>query len=482
MAGLCDPTTIVLAAEPVQFVHGKGRKLSIQDDQSRPITLRFAGTLPFGLSAPFEGSANPSRRALVVNVGEPADAVGNAAVLEWSERASEHILNHIVEHAGAIFPGTPATLLQKRGFSMIQDLHGSRTLKVRLNLDSSTVLVPDPNAAATPDSLPTLQVPNEMFGDVLVRGAHADVQAKLSFIWLDESMQYGCSIDVDRLIVTPPPPRPAQSIGEFSESIPWLNLSAPPKKYAGGAGRYVPAALDGGYPAFALSDVVGGFGAGITARFDASAPKEKPESTQLSVPLSVPEDSPVWRTLRQLDARIIDTACSEAGRSWFNYPMDAETAACIFRSPCKHKEGYDPLVYLRINTVDMPGREATRIWLVPSGADERSMTDALTMPHGFASGTAADVVRGAGLAAVVSMSCVWLQTQTFGWSLNATDIFVHSTAGSALELDGRAVTVGAVATAADIAACFGRKRALEPDLPCGYSCGSPPCPLSEMTY
>jgi hypothetical protein len=80
------------------------------------------------------------------------------------------------------------------------------------------------------------------------------------------------------------------------------------------------------------------------------------------------------------------------------------------------------------------------------------------------------------------MSCVWLQTQTFGWSLNATDIFVHSTAGSALELDGRAVTVGAVATAADIAACFGRKRALEPDLPGAYSCGSQPCPLSEMTY
>jgi len=460
-----NPADLTISAEPIAFKHGKGRMLDVSASGDK-VRFTLAGRLVFGMGEPFSGSENTNRRGVTIRFDEPADAETNAGMSEWFAGLDARLLEHVGTHVGAIFPGTVREVIDENGFSMVERRYGGQALKLRVDLESTAVLFVDPAGDPAAEKLVAKRVPPAMVGEVLTRDAHAKASCELAFVWLDDTMTYGVTVSATSLLVTPAPPRAPRTVQEMENDLGNIVLAGEVKAFPGGAGRYVGVALDGQYPTFMLCDSVGHGCDGLVARFKPSAGKDAPpDSDKLSVPLAVRRGSPLHNVVNTLDAMFMAQASM-----WFPGKGPAALRA-MYKSPLKDaKENYDPMLYVKLHRESVAGREATRAWTVPAGAPPMRLADALTTEHGYAACDLRDIPKDATLAVVVSFSCVWLQSATFGWSVNATDIFVHPGEGGALEIGGRPVQMAGEASADEIDAFLGRgcKRPREPEGPDDY--------------
>jgi hypothetical protein len=466
---LVRPTDIDMSTEPTVFGHGKGQKLDICHKDGK-VSFKLSGTLVFGLGDAFVGAENSQRRGLLVRYDNESDAVVNEGMSEWFSGVGDHILAHICANVKTIFPLTPREVIEENGFTLVDTRYGGEAIKLRIDLESTEVMILDPMADSSDDIVATKRLDKDQIPDVLTRDAHVTMTCELAFVWLDDTMTYGVSMSANTIVVAQGSAHAPRSLIDFEANLVNIVVGSEPKKFPGGQGRYVGLALDGSYPTFLTSDTVGQECDGLKVKFQPSAGKDAPpDSEKLSVPVGVTRGSTLHNVTSTLDTIFLKMAST-----WFPGKGPAALKA-MFKSPCKEKEGFDPMLYVKLNRSSVPGRDATQVFLVPDDAPMMSLADAMTTDHGFPEGTVDDIARGSSVAMAATFSCVWLQSATFGWGISATHVFVHSGAATIpMEIDGRVIKRAGTASADDLDAFLGRAK---------RHCCAPPdaCDMEEMT-
>jgi hypothetical protein len=420
-------------------------------DNRRP-TFKLRGTLVHQHRT-WEGDKNPDRVPLVIYLDNVDDH--NDASLEWLSRVSSRVLNHMADHASSLFPKVSGDLIRAEGFEIVTEVNGRRAIKLRVDLGKMALMFPDPKYN---DRTRTLKVAKENAGCVLLKDAHVEGEASFEYIWLDDAMGYGVTISCGELLVESPPARPPRYLAEFGQDIDDLVIATKVKPFKSG-GKYVGTSLYGDYPSFLVGTVVGEGNDGLTVKFPPSVGKDKdPNDPTMSMGVEFASGGPLHKVLRAFDAKVLERACSPGAAEWFpNKKMSPDMAAALFKSPWSQKEPYQPLLNFKMSKVSTGARDATRVWRVPDGTPAHDMGAVmLDEDHGFESIAFEDITKGSAVTFALENSCVYIQSASYGYSVNATHIFVHSGSSKPMEIDGQTVRIGGTATADDLAA-FGHR-------------------------
>ena len=455
-AALPDPATIKIGSEPKDF-KVSGRSLSVACADDTRVTFPCSGTLAYGFKKWDDN--NGDRIPLVVYVDDPADAEANAESVAMLDQLAPRMLDHMADNSTTFFPKTKPSgdLLRNNGFDLLPLVNNRRALKMRVSLGSLTMLIPDPRFPD--DRSKTKRVSSDMAARVLLRGAHLSFQASMTYMWLDDTMDFGVTVSTDKIVVEPPPPRPPRHLGELADDMRDLVIGDKVKPFAHG-GKYVGCSMHGEYLSFMASRVIGEGTDALTVKFPPSPPKDSPDSNVWSMGIEFSRGSPLWDVFQLMDERFLIAAAGST--DWFpSKTMSIDMAQCMYKPAWAVKEPYAPMLYLKAGKVDTPARPATRIWIVPDDAATHDMgallMDVDLMTQLFRRGTLDDIEKGSAVAFAGSVSCVYIQSATFGWSLHASDIFVHSGQAQPFMIDGKEVEVNGTATEEDLMAVFGHR-------------------------
>jgi hypothetical protein len=449
----------LVISQPIPFAHGKGRKLNVSID-GKAVTFQMAGTLVYGLSEPFDAAENSNRRSMLVRLDRPQDRAHNAGLIELLQQYRSEIFEHVITHSSTIFEKSKPSrsMLEDNGFDIVTMVGGAQCIKVRVDLEGTDVTVED-NAVAAQDKtaiMKVLKVPSQFIPAVLKRDSHVMATVGLDFVWLD-NLAFGVTLGVKSLMAMPAVAPPAPHIGQVLQALNdnLLEISTEPKKFPGGAGKYVPMKLLNGYPTWVCNEP-------LEVKFAPSAGKDAPaDSDRLSMPVLMRTGSALAELVAGMNTRVIEAACNNPG--WFGkQKIGDDTAQCMFRAPDKKSEGYEPMLYMKLQTRATGGRQATKFWICPTEATWAEVETVMdhASENGFVETTAADVKRGSRIYVIGTASCVWLQSATFGWGFNATDVYILP-ATDIRGPNGEVVQVTGQATMADIDSCFGKRQCVE---------------------
>jgi hypothetical protein len=443
----------------MDFSHGNGRFLSIKGPAGGDVSFKVDGQLIYGLSAPFEGQVNTDRVGMSIRIDEEADAAANVGLQEWFDEISNKLTAHVHANAGSIFPKTPVDVIRENVYSMI-DRRQHACVKTRVDLKQTQVFILDTteNPEDPVDKAIGKVVPKDFVYQVLDRGARVSARCTLRYVWLDETFQYGVTCSVEQVFVKPRTTDAtcAMSLCELEQRLPELVI-AEEKTFPGGAGRYASLILGEGYLSFMLNTSVGQDNDGFCVKFPPSpwSKDREASSGKLGMGVEVLPGSLPHHVLSTVNAMIIQHALTS---SWFGTRKLSENALkAMFKPPLRESENYAPLLNIRVNTSTSGPQTATQVFLVPEQAETCPMNMATydATECGCVPGTLDQIQKGSVISVACTATCVWIQSATFGWSLNATHVFVHNSEASAMQVDGQHVAIDGVANAEDIEAFMG---------------------------
>lgn len=466
MARQLTPTSdIQITVTPRAFGGGTGAMLSISQNGNERERVCFAFTGRLMCVLPPKGT-DPNRYALSLSV----DGDENADLREWLEELRAYVIEHVAANVGTIFPNTPgatADFIRSSEFRIVREFDGGHSMKLRYNCTEVPITIPNPKAQASDTKVSAMKVPASMQDRVLVKGARVSAQAQLAYVFLDDqTADFGLTINMTSAYVTSAPPRRPLRLADFAPLASTVRF-AERKRYKTGQGSYAAASISGGgYPLFALNSTIGEDSDALRVTFDVSAGKDK--DVALGDPLKsfsvdVPAGTALAAVLEDLNALVVDRA-TEAGKDWFpsSTKMTRDRALMNFTPPYSQKGDYTPTMTVRVSPTGRAG-DATKVWIVPDDAPTIDLVDAVVNDdHGYQKGALEAIKRDTRVSVVGHTSCAWIQEKKFGYSFDATHIFIHRGSSPPLMDGDREVLVSGEATADDIMAHFG-KRPLEPD-------------------
>lgn len=465
MARVLVPTSeIQISVTPKAFKGGTGSFLSLSHHGNERVSFSFTGRLLCLL--PPQGAGDPNRYAVSLSV----DGDENADLREWLEELSALIVEHVANNAATIFPGVPgatADFIRSSEFRIAREFEGGHSLKLRFNINDIPVTIPNPKAAADDTKVSAMKVPARMLDRVLVQGANVSAQTQLAYVYLDnDTADFGITIGMQSAYVTSSPPRVPMRLSDFASLLPDIRF-VDRKKYKSGQGSYAGMSLKGGYPFFALNETIGADSDAMRVAFGASAgPDAAPGDPLKSFSVDVPAGTPLSAALHGMSDLVVDRA-TEAGKDWFPSvaKLTRERALMNLMPPHGQKDDYTPALHIRISATGRAGGDATKVWIVPEDYPTVDLVEAIKSgTPDLQVGCLEAIERDCRVSVAGQTTCAWIQEKKYGWSLNASHVFVHRGSTAPLMAGDREVLISGEATADDIMAHFGQQAA-EPDEP-----------------
>jgi hypothetical protein len=349
MAGLPSIDDIEFGSEVIPFKNGKGKFITIKTkEHGANVGFRMHATAPMGVSTPFDGAEQSTRRNMVLVIDNDADAAANDGLSVFLRQVSDKLLNHMADHAAEFFPKIKPSreVMLEQGYQATDVVNGHEQLKVRVDLAKAAVRIPDPDAADdSDDALSALSVTGEDIPRVCERNAHVASFVEAAWVWLNDNMSFGISFECREMFVRPPAAAALPSVEEMLTHMDAISVGSEVRKYSSGAGRYTPVShgAGGGYLKYRLSDSVGASGDTMRVAFAPSAGPENAtppeECAKLDFSFDVPRDSAFSRWCLAMNDKAVQAALQQ---KW--YPGKSEAALkLMLRSPYRdNNPNYNP--------------------------------------------------------------------------------------------------------------------------------------------
>jgi hypothetical protein len=420
------------------------------------ITFTVSGPVMFNMLPPFE-NGRADRRSVLINLDDPKD--DNTAVKEFMRAFDGRIVNHLADNVATAFPDKKIDpeVIRKKEFSILSDFSGTTCLKLHMEFSSVTVLIPTGEDTGDANVVSNRRVPADLIPDVMLQGAHVTAHCRVAFISIDK-FKFSLTCETTRIMMTPPPARTIHTLADMRNGTADRVGVGKCRPYKSGAGKYAPMQLQGSYPRFCLHDSVGSAADMPRVLFDPRIPPSVTNDRGVpTFPFAIAKGSDVHTVITGMDRRFMAMACDPA-LAWSKITPSPDEIPYTYRSPCMCKDDsdYDPCIYVKVLNQDGPGCERTRVYMVPDDVECMSTVDALAA--GWPEVPIDEIRKGMSATVVAEASCIYI-VENVGWTLRATHVFLHRGSLPPMVQDGKTVHVTGVASAADILACFGGKRA-----------------------